>query len=53
VCDVNDDGHLDFIALISQEHEVIEAYVGKGTGLFNRNESVRPASSWGSSGVGR
>ncbi|MFN9375349.1 MAG: FG-GAP-like repeat-containing protein [Planctomycetaceae bacterium] len=32
--DLNGDGHLDFIALISQEHEVVEAFLNDGTGSF-------------------
>lgn len=34
--DLNQDSHLDFVALISQEHEVIEAFINDGTGKFNK-----------------
>lgn len=50
--DLNKDGHTDFVALISQEHEVIEAFINDGTGrftpttVFSANEP-----SWGSSGI--
>ncbi|WP_442510146.1 FG-GAP repeat domain-containing protein [Novipirellula sp. SH528] len=33
--DLNGDGHLDFVALISQEHEVVEAFINDGTGRFS------------------
>ncbi|HJT30619.1 MAG TPA: VCBS repeat-containing protein, partial [Pirellulales bacterium] len=36
VTDLNRDGHLDFVALISQEHEVIEAFLGRGDLSFDR-----------------
>jgi hypothetical protein len=36
VADLNHDGHLDFVALISQEHEVIEAFLGRGDNHFDR-----------------
>ncbi len=32
--DLNGDGHLDFVALISQEHEIVEAYINDGAGHF-------------------
>jgi FG-GAP-like repeat len=50
--DINNDGHLDFVALISQEHELIEAYLGDGKGEFRRERlftSDNP--SYGSSGI--
>lgn len=34
--DLNGDGRLDFVALISQEHEVIEAFLNVGDGTFRR-----------------
>jgi hypothetical protein len=34
--DLNGDGKLDFVALISQEHEVIEAFLNDGDGAFRR-----------------
>ena len=50
--DLNGDGHLDFIALISQEHEVVEAFLNDGAGSF-RTERLFSAEepSWGSSGI--
>jgi hypothetical protein len=50
--DWNGDGHLDFVALISQEHEVVETFLNDGTGKF-RSERVFSADepSWGSSGI--
>jgi hypothetical protein len=50
--DLNGDGHLDFIALISQEHEVVEAFLNDGSGSF-RTERLFSAGepSWGSSGI--
>lgn len=51
-CDLNADGRLDFIALISQEHEVVEAFINRGADGFERRtlfEAGEP--SWGSSGI--
>ncbi len=50
--DINGDGHLDFIALISQDHEVIEAFINDGKGSF-KNEVIwqAPDPAYGSSGV--
>ncbi|HJT34275.1 MAG TPA: VCBS repeat-containing protein [Pirellulales bacterium] len=36
VTDLNHDGHLDFVALISQEYEVVEAFLGRGDLSFDR-----------------
>lgn len=36
VTDLNGDGSPDFIALISQEHEVIEAFINRGDGTFTK-----------------
>jgi len=50
--DLNGDGHLDFIALISQEHEIVEAFLNDGTGHFEKQtiwEAPDPA--YGSSGI--
>lgn len=51
-CDLDADGRLDFIALISQEHEVVEAFLNRGADGFERRtlfDAGEP--SWGSSGV--
>lgn len=52
VCDLNHDGHPDFVALVSQEHEVIDVFLGRGDGSFDR-ERIHAAGdpSWGSSGI--
>src|SRR5262249_34202193 len=39
VVDLNKDGKMDFVALISQEHETIVAFLGDGKGNF-RKESI-------------
>ena len=50
--DLNADGHLDFVALISQEHEVVEAFLNDGTGNFQRQEIWNaPDPAYGSSGI--
>jgi len=52
VADVNGDGKLDFVALISQEHETIVAYLGDGQGHFTPQTiftAAHPA--YGSSGI--
>ena len=52
VADLNRDGKLDFVALISQEHEVIVAYLGNGDGTFEQKRVfAAPSPSWGSSGI--
>jgi hypothetical protein len=50
--DLNGDGQLDFVALISQEHEVVEAFINDGTGNF-KNEIIwsAPDPAYGSSGI--
>jgi len=52
VVDLNGDGLLDFVALISQEHEVIEAFINAGNGTFSREtiyDARNPA--FGSTGI--
>ncbi len=52
VADLDGDGHLDFVALISQEHEVVEAFLNDGRGHFHRQTifaAGEPA--FGSSGI--
>jgi hypothetical protein len=50
--DLNGDGHLDFIALLSQEHEVVEVFLNDGAGNF-QNELLyaAPDPAYGSSGI--
>jgi len=52
VVDLNGDGALDFIALISQHHERIEAMINDGQGRFH-SELIHaaPGPSYGSSGI--
>ncbi len=52
VIDLNGDRKLDFVALISQEHEVIEAFLGQGDGTFE-TQRIHTAGdpSYGSSGI--
>jgi tetratricopeptide (TPR) repeat protein len=50
--DFNGDGLLDFVALISQEHESIEVFLNTGDGVFENKmlwKAQRP--SYGSSGI--
>ncbi|MSR58486.1 MAG: VCBS repeat-containing protein [Planctomycetaceae bacterium] len=52
VADLNGDGRLDFVALISQEHETIEAFLNEGDNRFRREPifaAGEPA--FGSSGI--
>jgi hypothetical protein len=50
--DLNRDGRPDFVALISQEHETVVAFLNEGSGRF-RPETVfhAPHPSYGSSGI--
>jgi hypothetical protein len=52
VCDLNGDGRPDFIALISQEHETVVAFLNEGGGRF-RKEMIytAPHPAWSSSGI--
>ena len=52
VCDLHGDGHKDFIALISQEHETAVAFLNDGKGNFEKQTiftAAHPA--YGSSGI--
>ncbi len=50
--DLDGDGDLDFIALISQEHEVVEAFINDGHGNFKNHLLWRaPDPAYGSSGL--
>ncbi|TWU60554.1 hypothetical protein Poly51_08310 [Rubripirellula tenax] len=52
VIDINQDGHLDFIALISQAHEEVVAFINDGRGKFSP-QTLYAANdpSFGSSGI--
>jgi hypothetical protein len=52
VADLNGDGRPDFVALISQEHETIVAFLNEGNGRF-RKETIytAPHPAYGSSGI--
>jgi cytochrome c5 len=52
VGDLNRDGRPDFVALISQEHETVVAFVNEGNGRF-RKETIytAPHPTFGSSGI--
>jgi hypothetical protein len=52
VGDINGDGRPDFVALISQEHETIVAFLNEGDGHF-RKETIYtgPHPAYGSSGI--
>jgi len=49
---LNNDGRPDFVALISQEHETIVAFINEGNGQF-RKETIytAPHPAYGSSGI--
>jgi hypothetical protein len=52
VGDMNGDGKLDFVALISQEHETIVAFLNDGHGHFTRKTVyTAPHPAYGSSGI--
>jgi hypothetical protein len=52
VIDLNDDGKLDFVALISQEHETIVAFLNDGRGNFTpKTLYTAPHPAYGSSGI--
>jgi hypothetical protein len=52
VGDLNQDGRPDFVALISQEHETVVAFLNEGNGKF-RKETIytAPHPAFGSSGI--
>jgi hypothetical protein len=52
VADLNGDGKPDFVALISQEHETVVAFLNEGSGKF-REETLytAPHPAYGSSGI--
>ncbi len=50
--DLNDDGHLDFVALISQDQETIDAFFNDGNGNFEKKTVYQaPDPAYGSSGI--
>jgi hypothetical protein len=50
--DFNGDGHLDFVSLISQEHESIELFLNRGDGTFRRQKIFSADNPvWGSTGI--
>ncbi|MBL8811113.1 MAG: VCBS repeat-containing protein [Planctomycetaceae bacterium] len=51
VTDINNDGRPDFVALISQEHEVIEAFLNLEAGFKKVRLWSAPDPSYGSSGI--
>lgn len=52
LCDLNDDGEVDFISLVSQEYEAIDAFLGVGNGRFQRTPLwIGPDPAFGSSGI--
>lgn len=52
IVDLNGDGHLDIVALISQEFETVTAFLGKGDGTFTVEDVyTAPHPHWGSSGI--
>jgi hypothetical protein len=52
VGDINRDGHLDVVALLSQEHETIVAFLGDGKGGFTKETIYNgPHPAYGSSGI--
>lgn len=52
VTDLNHDGKPDFVSLISQEHEMVVAYLNDGKGNFRKETLYRaPHPAFGSSGI--
>ncbi len=52
VADLNGDGRPDFVALISQEHETVVAFLNEGGGRFRKETLYKaPHPAWGSSGI--
>ncbi len=50
--DLNHDGKMDFVALLSQEHETVVAYINKGNYTFDQKVIyAAPHPNWGSSGI--
>lgn len=52
VCDLDGDGKLDFVALISQEYETVVAFLGDGKGHFTKKTLYTgPHPAYGSTGI--
>jgi hypothetical protein len=52
VTDLDGDGKLDFVALLSQHHETVVAFLGDGKGGFRQQTiDAAPHPAWGSSGI--
>jgi hypothetical protein len=52
IADLNDDGKPDFVALISQEHETVVAFLNDGNGHFQKKTLYRASHpGYGSSGI--
>jgi hypothetical protein len=52
VGDINGDGRPDFVALISQEHETIVAFLNEGNGRFRKETVFKgPHPAYGSTGI--
>ncbi|MFM7057683.1 MAG: FG-GAP-like repeat-containing protein [Planctomycetota bacterium] len=51
VLDLDGDGRLDFLALISQEHESVEVFLNRPDGFKKQQLFAAPDPSWGSSGI--
>jgi hypothetical protein len=52
VCDLNGDGKPDFVALISQEHETVVAFLNDGHGNFHKETIyTAPHPAYGSTGI--
>lgn len=52
VVDLNEDGKPDFLALISQQHETVVAFLNRGNGQFDRKDIfTAPHPHWGFSGM--
>jgi len=50
--DLNEDGHLDVVALIAQEHEEVTAFLNDGHGTFQPHLLFKaPSPTFGSSGI--
>lgn len=52
VADLNGDGKPDFVAVISQEHETVVAFINEGGGNFHKETIyTAPHPTWGSNGI--